>query len=63
MSRRQYNRLVVAAARKFLELLNRLKQGENPLTLLQEVISEVFGEEIPPNAGNDVLTLCRQAAL
>jgi GTP-binding protein len=50
-------KLVVAAARKFLG------QGGNSPTLLQEAIGEVFGEEIPPGAGNDVLTLCRQAAL
>lgn len=57
MSRKQYNKLVVAATKRFL------KQGGDSPTLLQEVISEVFGEEIPPSAGNDVLTLCRQVAL
>jgi len=57
MSRKEYNKLVVRAARKFLE------RDANSLILLQAVIGEVFGKEAPPVAANDILTLCRQAVL
>ena len=60
MSRRRYNRLVVRATKMFLE---KRESSPNLLQLLQQVIGEVFREEVPPNAGNDVLTLCRQVAL
>jgi len=57
MSRKQYNKKVVTAARRFL------KEGGHSLELLQKVVAEVFGQEVPAYAGNDVLTLCRQVAL